>query len=118
MFDKPYLYYATMLFLGRNCDLVHIEYACEKDNAVFGELSMLTPILTSPQLADHLLETKQPIFHAIGTKDRFYQEELIDQLRQTKPNLHLALAPNANHALEIGWDVHASIATLETIMKE
>ncbi|MFD2369900.1 alpha/beta hydrolase [Brevibacillus sp. GCM10020057] len=172
LFDKPYLYYATMLLLGRSVDLVHIEYTCVRDNTAFSKLTMaersrwlqedvnavvenvlaehpyeqilflgksigtmpivdgllpnplyekasailLTPILTSEQLATNLLAAEQSVFLAIGTGDPFYQKDLIERLETTKPNLRLCVVPNANHALEIGWDVRSSIAALEQVM--
>ncbi|MGF9797715.1 alpha/beta hydrolase [Brevibacillus agri] len=34
-FDKPYLYYSTMLFLRKQVDIVHVHYSFGQDNAAF-----------------------------------------------------------------------------------
>lgn len=111
--------YEQMLFLGKSIGTMPIAEGL-LPNPVFEKAAaiLLTPILTSEQLAAHLLAAEQPVFLAIGRDDHFYQEELLERLEATKPNLRLCVVPNANHALEIGWDVQSSIAALERVMGE
>ncbi|MED4585486.1 alpha/beta hydrolase [Brevibacillus choshinensis] len=111
--------YEQIFFLGKSIGTMPIvdgllqESAHEKAAAI-----LLTPILTSELLATNLLKTKQPVYLAIGTEDHFYREPLMEKLRETKPNLHLEIVPNANHALEIGLDLRASLSTLTSVMEE
>lgn len=70
---------------------------------------LLTPLLTSQALAKSLLHANQTIFLAIGTSDHYYDAQVIQKLQQNNPHVHLHLVPEANHALEIGFDPDASL---------
>lgn len=111
--------YERVLFLGKSIGTLPIvngllpapEYA--KAAAI-----LLTPLLTVEQLSANLLAAHQPLFLAIGTADHFYNEHVVEQLRQSRPNVQLKIVPQANHALEIGWHARASISVLDEVMDE
>lgn len=78
---------------------------------------LLTPLLTSKALVESLLHVNQTVFLAIGTSDHYYDAQVIQKLQQNKPHVHLHLVPEANHALEIGFDTDASLACLQGVIK-
>ncbi|MFY0545345.1 alpha/beta family hydrolase [Brevibacillus sp. H7] len=172
-FDKPLLYYSTMLMLQKSIDVVHIQYNYQ-DKPAFWELSreeqsdwmyedvnavaekvlaehsygnflflgksvgtmpianglcrdprfaaakavLLTPIIDNEKLAKSLMDCQQEMLIVIGTNDHFYHEANLEAIRSQKPNIRLSVIQEANHALEIGWDVSASLAVMQRVMKQ
>lgn len=109
--------YEQIFFLGKSIGTLPIVDGLLQNPAYGGASAiLLTPLLTSEQMALHLLRSSQPVYLAIGTADHYYQERFLEELREKKPNVHLHIVPNANHALEIGWDLRASLTVLEEVM--
>jgi predicted esterase len=109
--------YEKVIFLGKSIGTMPIVDGLLQSPAYLHAAAiLLTPLLTSDMLAANLQKSDHPIFLAIGTEDHFYREDVIEKLRQTKSELHLEIIPNANHALEIGWDVKCSLEALDRVM--
>jgi predicted alpha/beta-hydrolase family hydrolase len=170
-FDKPLLYYSTMLMLAKGIDVVQIAYRYNEDEGfwrlsdqeqsgrMYADVSgvvekvlaernyrgvlflgksigtlpivngllldprfakakavLLTPVLNRANLADNLLACRQQTLLVMGKNDRFYDAGTIQTIRAEKPNVELLLVDEANHAMEIGWDVQSSIEVLKAVM--
>lgn len=173
-FDRPYLYYSTMLFLSKQIDLVHVHAEYGRDNTDFwnspfsnrsarisedmqtvvshvldvheyervfflgkslgsvpitcgllkearfarSSAILLTPLLTEDVFNTELLTLTQQVFLVSGTADHYYNQDVVDQLAISKPNIHLHLPQNAKHSLDVDLDVDDSLQVLQSVMGE
>jgi hypothetical protein len=109
--------YERIFFLGKSIGTMPIVDGLLQNPSYEKAAAILfTPILTSELLAANLLKTIQPVYLAIGTADHYYDETLIGHLQQSVLPIRTNIVPNANHSLEIGWDLQASISVLESVM--
>lgn len=110
--------YGQVIFLGKSIGTLPIVEGLLSSPAHDEAVAiLLTPLLTGESLAKSLLQVNQTIFLAIGTNDHYYDATVIQNLQRNKPHVHLHLVPEANHALEIGFDPDASLACLQGVMK-
>ncbi|MFF2529394.1 alpha/beta family hydrolase [Brevibacillus sp. NPDC058079] len=173
-FDRPYLYYSTMLLLSKQIDLVHVHAEYGRDNTDFWNSSfakrsawiseemqtvvshvldvhayervfflgkslgtvpitcgllkesrfvrssaiLLTPLLTEDVFHTELLTLTQQVFLVSGTADHYYNQEVVDQLATSKPNIQLHLPQNAKHSLDVDLYVDDSLQVLQSVMGE
>ncbi|QRG69378.1 alpha/beta family hydrolase [Brevibacillus choshinensis] len=109
--------YEQIFFLGKSIGTMPIiDGLLQNPEFSAATAILLTPILTSEQVAANLLKSNHPVYLVIGSTDHFYQEPLLEKLRETKPNVHLHIVPGANHSLEVGWDLKASLTVFEEVM--
>ena len=91
---------AVLLTMGMNLDHARAIY--------------LTPPLGTPVFDPVFLETKNASYIAMGSADRFYDEEALEELRAEK-DFALTLIPEADHSLYIENDVKATMIAHERI---
>jgi dienelactone hydrolase len=77
----------------------------------------LTPPLGTPFFDPVFTQTKQPAYFAIGTADRFYQQEALDSLREAR-SFELTLIEAADHSMDITGDLEASIEAVKKVSRE
>ena len=68
----------------------------------------LTPALGTPFFDPLFVKTQQAAYLALGTKDRFYSSEALEQLRAQKP-FELALIEGADHSMDVTGNLTASV---------
>jgi hypothetical protein len=77
----------------------------------------LTPVLNDPRLVDQIQRHRPTSFFAIGTKDRYYDEDALFKLVKATQG-KLTVIPGADHGLEIPGNIPASVQALEQVMVE
>ena len=77
----------------------------------------LTPPLNSPFFGQLFLQTSQNAHVAIGTGDRFYSETALEELKSER-EFGLTLIEDADHSMNIGGDIHATMEGMKRVVKE
>lgn len=77
----------------------------------------LTPPIGTPFFDPFFLQTVQPAHLAIGTRDRFYQSQALEDL-QAKRAFGLTLIEGADHSMDVAGDLDASIEAVRTVTQE
>ena len=77
----------------------------------------LTPPLGTPFFDPVFTQTKQPAYLAIGTADRFYQQEALESLREAR-SFELTLIEGADHSMDVIGDLEASIEAVKRVTRE
>jgi hypothetical protein len=77
----------------------------------------VTPPLGTP-FFDQLLQTSsQPAHLAVGTKDRFYTQNRLEDLKSKRP-FSLTLIDHADHSMNVAGDLDASIEAVRRVTRE
>lgn len=77
----------------------------------------LTPPIGTPFFDPFFLQTAQPAHLAIGTKDRFYQSQALEDL-QAKRAFGLTLIEGADHSMDVAGDLDASIEAVRRVTQD
>jgi hypothetical protein len=77
----------------------------------------LTPPIGTPFFDSFFIQTVQPAHLAIGTKDRFYQAQALEDL-QAKRAFGLTLIEGADHSMDVEGDLDASIEAVRMVTQE
>ncbi len=111
--------YENVMFLGKSVGTMPIANGlCQDPRFSAAKVILLTPIINNQRLAANLLRCKQEMLIVLGTKDHFYHQGNLEAIRTQKPNIRLSIMAEANHALEIGWDVEGSLDVLHQAMAQ
>ena len=76
----------------------------------------LTPALGTPFFDPLFLETSQPAYVAVGTADRFYSKEALENLQDKKP-FELTLIESADHSMNVPGDLAASTESVRKVVE-
>ncbi len=76
----------------------------------------ITGMLTNPQLQQQILEGRQRGLFVIGTADRYYDPQVLDELVAAGNGRSLVIQ-GADHSLEIGPDVIKSLHVMESFLR-
>ncbi len=77
----------------------------------------LTPPLGTPLFDPNFVASPQPAFVAIGTADRFYDEAMLEGLRQRR-TFELSEIEGVDHSLNAAGDISRSLAAVERVVGE
>lgn len=108
--------YKYLTLIGKSLGTLAIPYLLEANLPVQPQTCIfLTPILNelSPELG--LIQQCQHTLHIIGTKDPYYDQELIAKFRTENPDNFL-IVEGTNHSLEIPGDIERSLKILEKVI--
>ncbi|MDQ6595824.1 alpha/beta hydrolase [Bacillus salipaludis] len=76
----------------------------------------LTPLVKIDNAYEALLNADHPSLCVIGDMDHHFNEEKVSTLKNN-PLVYTFIVPDADHSLEIGGDIFASIEALKEVMK-
>jgi hypothetical protein len=77
----------------------------------------LTPPIGTSFFDPFFLQTVQSAHLAIGTKDRFYQSQALENL-QAKRSFGLTLIEGADHSMDVAGNLNASIEAVRAVTQE
>jgi predicted alpha/beta-hydrolase family hydrolase len=110
--------YPKLVYLGKSLGAGVEALLCAEDEASLPTRAVyFTPPIGMPIFDPFFARTPQPALIVLGTQDRFYDEDILGQLRQTRP-FSLTLVEGADHAMIIPGDVDGSIRVLRRTTQE
>jgi dienelactone hydrolase len=74
----------------------------------------LTPPIGTPFFDQLFPQTTQPAHLAMGTADRFYNSQALDDLKDTRP-FDLTLIEGADHSMDVAGDLKASLDAMGVV---
>ncbi|MBI0578715.1 hypothetical protein IEC97_15230 [Neobacillus cucumis] len=77
----------------------------------------LTPLVKIDGVYEAMLNSDCPLLCVIGDQDHHFHEERISSLKNN-PLISTCVIPGANHSLELGSDMFASIEALKEVLKQ
>jgi hypothetical protein len=109
--------YPRVGLVGKSLGAAVVAQLCVGDQG-FSEAraGYLTPALGTPFFDPLFIETSQSAFVAVGTADRFYSSEALEELRSKKP-FELALVEGADHSMNVSGDLGASFASVGKVVE-
>jgi hypothetical protein len=109
--------YPRVGLVGKSLGAAVVAQLCVGDQG-FSEAraGYLTPALGTPFFDPLFIETSQSAFVAVGTADRFYSSEALEELRSKKP-FELALVEGADHSMNVSGDLAASTESVRKVVE-
>lgn len=80
------------------------------------KLAYLTPVLGLPWFETTVRETGRPAYLAMGTADRFYDQETLQALQQ-QVDLQVQLVEGADHSLNFPGDLRKTVQVLNEVVE-
>jgi hypothetical protein len=77
----------------------------------------LTPPIGNPAFDPGFLETRQPAYIAIGTRDSFYDGVAVRNLASQRPS-YLRVLPGADHGLDVSGDLAATLRVVSQVVED
>ncbi len=109
--------YPRLALLGKSMGAGLLAYLCGAVADLAGaRVACLTPALGSPFFDPLLERVAQPLLLAIGTADRFYDAQALDQLRGMHP-FELLLVQGADHSMNVPGDLAASLQAMQQVVE-
>jgi predicted alpha/beta-hydrolase family hydrolase len=109
-------HYQRLLFLGKSIGTIPIAgQLIKQDEYRRATFILLTPLINQDELFANLLQYESPGLVVIGDRDRFYNADRVERLKQTAWTVETI--EGADHSLNVGRDdADASIGALATVM--
>lgn len=108
--------YPRLALLGKSLGAGLVAYLCGAEPGLAqARAAYLTPALGTPLFDPLLTRTSQPSLLAIGTADRFFDQEVLDTLRSARP-FELVLVDRADHSMDVPGDLVASLTALRQVV--
>ncbi len=110
--------YPKLVYLGKSLGAGVESLLCAEGYASLPTRAVyFTPPIGTPIFDPFFARTPQPALIILGTQDRFYDEDALGRLRQTRP-FALTLVDEADHAMIIPGDADGSIRVLRRTTQE
>ncbi|MCH7586748.1 MAG: hypothetical protein IIC78_01735 [Chloroflexi bacterium] len=94
--------------------LLAVQLCSTEEMLSTARVAYLTPPLGTPFFDQLLEQTQQPSFLALGTNDRYYSSTALEAIRSRRPFV-LTLVEHADHSMNIGGDVRASMEVVRKV---
>jgi len=109
--------YPQVGLVGKSLGAAVVAQLCASDES-FDEAraAYLTPALGTSFFDPLFIETNQRAFVAVGTADRFYSSEALEEL-QTAKRFKLALIEGADHSMNVSGDLVASTQNVRKVVE-
>ncbi len=109
--------YPRLGLVGKSLGAAVVAHLCANEPE-FSEAraGYLTPALGTPFFDPLFLDTRQSAFVAVGTADRFYSSEVLENL-QDKKAFELALVESADHSMNVSGDLAASTESVRKVVE-
>jgi acetyl esterase/lipase len=110
--------YPRICLAGKSLGAGVVAYLCQSEPSLADSRAVFfTPALGTPLFDPILVEIHHPSYIAIGTQDRFYDPEILDTLRASRP-FELTVIEGADHSMDILGDIENSILAVKKIVVE
>jgi alpha/beta superfamily hydrolase len=110
--------YPNVCLVGKSLGAFVIAQLCNiKEMLEAARCVYVTPPLGTPFFHQLFQASSQPAHIALGTKDRFYTQQALIDLK-TKHPFSLTLIDNADHSMNVAGDLDASIEAVRRVTQE
>ncbi|HEY45558.1 MAG TPA: hypothetical protein G4O14_02105 [Anaerolineae bacterium] len=110
--------YPRLGLAGKSLGAGVVAYLCQSAPSLAESRAVFfTPALGTPLFDPILVEMAHPSYIAIGTQDRFYDPEILDSLRASRP-FELTVIEGADHSMDVFGDLEASVNAVKKIVAE
>jgi acetyl esterase/lipase len=110
--------YPRLGLAGKSLGAGVVAYLCQSEPSLAEARAVfLTPALGTPLFDPILVQIHHPSYVAIGTQDRFYDQGILDTLRNSRP-FELTVIEGADHSMDVLGDLDTSIEALKRIVAE
>jgi dienelactone hydrolase len=108
--------YPRLGLVGKSLGAAVVAQLCVTESEIAGaRAGYLTPALGTPFFDPLFIDTKQPAYVAVGTADRFYSTEVLDNLRRQK-EFELSMIKGADHSMNVSGNLAASIDCVRQVV--
>jgi hypothetical protein len=80
-------------------------------------VAYLTPPMGNPAFDPAFVETRQPAYVAIGTRDSFYDAAAVKTLADQRPS-YMRILPEADHGLDVSGDLAATLRVVGQVVED
>jgi len=109
--------YERIVLVGKSLSTGVVAQLClQEDAAKECRAVYLTPTLGWGLFDQAFVRTTQPALLALGTRDRFYQPELLEKLRAAR-SFELVLVEGADHSMDVEGNLERSLAGLRRVVQ-
>jgi predicted alpha/beta-hydrolase family hydrolase len=77
----------------------------------------LTPPIGNPVFDPTFIETRQPAYLAIGTRDSFYDEAALPAIASKRPT-YMRILEGADHGLDVSGDLNATLRVVGQVVED
>lgn len=110
--------YPRVALVGKSLGTGVVAHLCRDLPVLAGaQAAYLTPMLGTPFFDPAFAETRNPAFVALGTADRYYDAEALEQLRRRR-EFRLTVVEGADHSMNVPGDLEASLANMARVVRE
>jgi dienelactone hydrolase len=110
--------YERIALMGKSLGAFVILQVCTSEKALgFSRMVYLTPPLGMPLFDQMLQQSRQPALLALGTKDRFYNVEALEELRKVR-TFNLTLIEGVDHSMDVAGDLDASLEAVRMVTRD
>ena len=110
--------YKQVALLGKSLGAFVVAYlAAHAEGVEFARCIYLTPPIDNAYFLASLLDASQASYLAIGTADRYYDSEKLEEIRAAK-NVTIRLIPDADHSLNLFPNMRSTLDALRLVTEE
>ena len=110
--------YGRIGLIGKSLGALIIAQLCGSvDELDSARTVYLTPPINTPFFGQLFLQTSQSAYMGMGTGDRFYKKEILDNL-QSDRDFVLTIIENADHSMNIEGDFEATMSGLKKVVED
>lgn len=110
--------YARVGLVGKSLGAGIAAYLCQQmDDLQEARAAYLTPVLGTPLFDTVFTSTNQPAYMAIGSEDRYYDEQALQDLQAAR-DFELTLIDGADHSMDVRGDLEASLLAVKRVVGE
>ncbi|MGX9805915.1 cyclase [Exiguobacterium acetylicum] len=106
--------YENVQFIAKSLGTIPLAALLAKPNLQTARFVFLTPVLN--EVVEQIATSTQAGLIVIGTADKFYDEALLETCRTSQ--LKIDVIEGANHSLDQGFEVDASLAVLGHVIRQ
>ena len=106
--------YENVQFIAKSLGTIPLATLLAKPNLQEARFVFLTPVLN--EVVEQIVTSTQAGLIVIGTADKFYDEALLETCRASQ--LKIDVIEGANHSLDQGFEVNASLAVLGHVIRQ
>ncbi|UKS56269.1 cyclase [Exiguobacterium acetylicum] len=106
--------YENVQFIAKSLGTIPLAALLAKPNLQQARFVFLTPVLN--EVVKQIANSSQAGLLVIGTADKFYDEALLETCRTSL--LTIDVIEGANHSLDQGFEVDASLAVLRHVIRQ
>jgi dienelactone hydrolase len=110
--------YPRVGLVGKSLGAGIAAYLCQQVEELQGaRAAYLTPVLGTPLFDPVFASTRQPAYMAIGSNDRYFDEQALQDLQAAR-DFKLTVIDGADHGMDVRGDLQASLQAVKRVVAE